>query len=835
MAQEKRLKTNIVKSEGPADAKIFFIGEAPGEEEDYELRPFVGSAGQLFNRCINSKSIIRSEVRVGNIFLQRPPANKINYYFRDKSNRHPTWEGEEHIEKLRKLLVELREGEDLNLVVALGAIPTRILTGKNRITKWRGSVLPCTLVDGLKVYPTFHPSGVMRAMQEQEEKKVFGEKKKRVQNMLPLFLLDLDRIKEQAEFKEIRRPEREFYINLDLDDILTRLKEYTENNVDCAVDIETLPSETGPLLWCIGFSNSPAEAFTIPFLRGQRFAWSLEEEVQIVKAISKYFQSEAKKIFQGGGYDLAVLGRYYGLRVKSGTYEDTMWCHQANYPYIRKGLDNLASIYTWEPYYKDEGKVHFGKRSSDSAEFRYNCRDCAVTREIFPVTRRDAHELGTWQNYQRTIDNFPSHLGMTLRGVRIDVKKKSKLTKDFREKAESQRIAIQELVEQEHNPNSSDQNRKLLYGYLGMDIQYNRSTGKVTTDKEALQKLAKRYRKDTLQGKVVSHILKFKKFDKLASTYAEMELDTDGRVRTSYNYVTTWRTSSSGSPFVFDLRKKSQAGGNLQNIPVRSEEGRLIRQLFIPDEGKELLAADYAQAEAMDVAYESENLELIDQFLDKSIDVHWEYTRLIFDIPESVNYIPRAKFRDKYTRQDHTLKELRNIGKATRHGTNYDEGPYRFQSELAKHGFHLEFSVCKKILAAAKAKDPMLAEWKRKIREALKADRFLISSIGDKRSTQARLDDNTYRAFYAFSPQNTVGRMLQIGIQRIHDRYLDRIEPLLNVHDEVVTQIDPKDRAWAIKKIRECMTIPIEIHGREMVIPVDFKVGLNWGEMKEIK
>jgi DNA polymerase-1 len=423
---------------------------------------------------------------------------------------------------------------------------------------------------------------------------------------------------------------------------------------------------------------------------------------------------------------------------------------------------------------------------------------------------------------------------MTLRGVRINVEEKNRLTKDFGARASANHNKVTELVGKEYNLNSWQQNQQLLYGHLAMDFQYDRSSGKVTTDKEALQKLSQKYRKDTLQGKVVRCILEFKKFSKLASTYAEMELDQDGRIRTSYGYVTTWRTSSSGSPFVFNLKKKDQAGGNLQNIPVRTEEGRMIRKLFIPDPGKEFLAADLKQAEAMVVAYESENLELIEQFNDESIDVHWEYARRVFDIPSAVNYLPKAKFRDHYTKEEHTLWEFRYIGKRIRHGTNYDIGPFQFQATLAQDGFHLPFSTCKALLLAAKAKDPMLAEWKRKIRETLKAQRFLVSSIGDKRITQARMDDNTFRAFYAFSPQNTVGRILQIAIQTIHDNYLSWIQPLLNVHDEVICQIDPKDRLVAIDAIRDAMEIPLEIHGRTLVIPVEFKAGPNWGELREV-
>ncbi len=824
----KRLTTNIIPPDGPLNAKICFILEAPGEEEDLGGKPAIGTAGQFFDRCITSKGLLRSEVLVHNVFTQRPPNNKVNYYFQDKSNKKPTWEGEEHIEELRKWL---RTKVKSNLIVSCGGPSTYILTGKYGITKWRGSVLPCTLVEGFKVYPTFHPSYVQRLMQEEQETKLFGEKKKKAQNALPLFLRDIERILIQSEFPEIQVLERKFEIDLSLKEILEKLDYLTQNQVDCAVDIETLPDETGPILWCIGFSPFPSDAFTIPFIKGRRFAWSTSEEAKITNAISRYFLSNAKKIFQNGGYDLAVLGRYYGLRVKEQSYDDTMWLHQSSYPYIRKGLANLTSIYTWEPYYKDDGKVHFGKRSADSAEFIYNCKDCCVTREIFPILRRDAQELRTYEGYHRTIDNLPSHLAMTLRGVKINLEAKENLSNEFKSKAAEYQSRVESQIGTSINLNSSDQVRKLLYGFLGLDIQYNRSTGKATTDKEARQKLIKKYRGSS-KGEVVNWIDGFKKFSKLSSAYASMELDTDGRARTSYGYVSTWRTNSFGSPFVFNLKKKSQAGGNLQQIPVRTEEGRMIRKLFIPDEGKEMLACDLAQAEAVCVAYEAEDLVKINQFLDDSVDAHWEYAKTIFDIPPEVKYLPKAKFRDRYTNEDHTLKELRDLGKTTRHATNYDEGPFKFQASLVTFGFHLPYSTCKKILYKAKS-DPMLMQWKRGVREKLRANGYLDSSIGDRRYSQARMDDDTFRAFYAFSPQNTVGRILQIAIQRIHSE-CPYVDCLLNVHDEVVTQIYPKDRARAIKDIRERMEQPIEIHGRTMTIRCDFKVGPNWGELKEI-
>lgn len=830
MPSHERLKTRIVPPVGPATARICFVGEAPGAEEDSAGEPFIGSAGQLLRRCMKQTGLIFSECIVGNVFLQRPPRNQITYYFQDKGCKLLTWEGQEHVDKLKQHLTYVRDSTEVNVVVALGRIATKILTGKKRIDRWRGSVLPCTLVEGLKVYCSYHPSYVQRLMNEQDEQKLAGVKKKQAQNVLPVFLRDLERVVIQSEHPNLPQEPREFSIDLSYGELLERLDYLLRAKPDTAVDIETLPSDYGPLLWCIGFAPSPAEAFVVPFIRSWQFAWPVEKEAQLLQRISEFFLSDANKIFHNGGYDLGVLGRYYGLRCKDGSYQDTMWLHHASYPYIRKALAVLASIYTWEPYYKDDGKVHFGRRTADSQEFIYNSRDCCVTREIYPIVQRDAKELNTWSGYRRTLDCFPSHLSMTLRGVKIDRDKKEKLSKKFFSESAYHASQVNELAGGDYNLNSPDDKRRILYGFLGLDIQYNRKTRKPTVDKEALQKLKKKYPKEP----IVNHILEYQKYAKLASTYAEMVLDQDGRVRTSYNYVSTWRTSSSGSPFVFNLSKKGQAGGNLQNIPKRTPEGKEVRKLFVPDEGMLMGGSDLGQAEDRVVAWLARNLAVMEQYRSGKVDRHWEYTKEIFDIPDSVPYNADAKFKDHYTNDSHRLSEYRNLGKATRHATNYDMGPYQFQANLASYGFHLPYSVCEKLLGSAKSKDPFLAEWKRSIREQLKATRTLVTPLGRKRQFFGRLNDNTFRAAYAFIPQSTVGEFLQLAIQEIWERFT-YIQPLLNVHDEVIFQIKPEDKARAIRDIRSAMERPLIINGEELVIPCDFKFGPSWGELKEIK
>lgn len=822
----ERLTTNIVPAYGPLDAQIAFIGEAPGEEEDRSLEPFYGSAGQFHIRCLKQVELSKQEVIHHNIFCQRPPRNDINYFFQDAKNTKPTWEGEEHIEQFRQWL-SARVGT-LNLVVALGATAMYVLTGKKRITKWRGSVLPCTLVPGLKVYCMNHPSWVLRLINEPEERTI-GPNKQWRQNALPLYLIDLKRVVEQSSFPEIKYQERVFDISLSFQELCARLAMLRDmESGTIGVDIETLPGIDGPIVWCIGFSPSPDYAFVVPIVKGQRLFWTVQEEAQLWRLISQIFLNNTKKVFQGGSYDLSILGRYYGLRVHAGTYEDTMLCHHAAYPYLKKALETLTSIYTWEPYYKDEGKVHDGKRSSDEGEFLYNAKDCAVTREILPITHRNARELGFWSGYRRTLSVFPSHLGMMLRGIRVDMKAKDLLGQEFSEKANFYQDKIKETTGISCNAGSNNEIQRILYGYYNMPVQYNHKTKRVSVDKDAIARLTKRYTGQGEEALILDCITNYRKFSKLASTYTGMEVDSDGRIHTTYSWVSTFRTASSESPF--------GSGGNLQNIPVRTEEGRMVRRLFIPDEGMVFLAGDYSQAEARVVDWEAENFPAMAMYA-SGADAHWEKARITFQIPGDVVYNSETKnnlFKDKFTKQEHPLHALRRLSKTIKHAGNYGEGPVRLQNTLAVEGFYLELSTCKALLAQAQRADPFTVEWQRKIREKIRASRELTSSFGRKRKFLGRLNDNLWRSAYAFSPQNTVGEVLQVALQAVWS-ILDYLQVLLNKHDEIMVQCKPEDLEKARDDMRDCMTIPLLIHERELIIPVDFQKGPNWGDLEDWK
>jgi DNA polymerase I-like protein with 3'-5' exonuclease and polymerase domains/uracil-DNA glycosylase len=837
------LTTTRVTYDGPIDSDVVFIGEAPGSEENYRGIPFVGSAGQLLDRCLRSSGIGRSEILIWNVFRQQPPGNDVGYFYKDKKKTVLTEEGQKHVDELRVWLYKLSKNRrELGigpwLIVALGEVAMNHLTGKRGITKRRGSLYDCTLVPGFKVYTTYHPSHVNRLINTPEEVKLQGEKKKDSQNVLPVFMRDLARIKYLLDNPEHKNIERQLKIIREcsegvaaLDGLIDAAEEaenHDDPKIEVSIDIETFPHISGPILWCIGFAPSPSYAFTIPFLENQKFVWSTKQETLLLQAISRVFLHPwINKIFHSH-YDVVVLGKTYGLRCFPGTYQDTMVAHQMNHPYLRKSLALCSSIYTWENYYKDEGKEALGNRN-DTQEFIYNMKDCAVTREMWPIIKDESFQLGTNTNYETSMYVMPSLVEMEIRGVKIDQEKKQRLTIDFAQRAKDYEEKIKILIDDRTiNLNSSCQLSKLFYNKLGCEEIYSRKTGSLTTDKDALNKLLKRYPTPTSTiHQVLVNLVEYRKFEKLSETYTSLSTDQEGRIHTSYGFVSTLRLSSSESSF--------GGGGNLQNIPVRTEEGRMVRELFIADEGKTLIACDLAGAEAREVAWLAGDERLINLFLE-GWDVHWEKTKRIFSFPADLELHKDEMISDIYTGTAHKMKFYRDLGKTIVHAGNYLMGAEMLQIILIRQGVWLELSVCKKLLAADRAANPLTVKWQQDTIEEVKATRTLITALGDVRIFRGRLNNNLFRSAIAYRPQSVVGRITQIGIQKITDDLgkLD-VDILLNVHDEVICQAPDEKVDEIIPMVQARMMLPHELRGRTLTIPTEVKIGKNWGSLKEYK
>jgi len=355
-----KVTTNIITSPNPSNnprllpveatwpvspsCSIALVGEAPGETEALEGKPFIGSSGRLLDGMLRAAGVDRSKCLVTNVFMSRPPANQVSYFFAKKGDvvtayppfgKHgfvkAEWAGE-----LDRLKIELEQFKP-NIVVALGATALWALCGRDGITAFRGTVLASTLVPGLKVIPTFHPAYIMRQYDDR-----------------PTVTADLAKAVQESGFPEIRRTAREIWIEPSWGDILLFEKRHMQNMSILTYDIETDPWVSKQML-CIGLAPNPTHAIVIPFIDKRKPGWNywptLAHEMKVWQWVADKLQDPSyKKQAQNGLYDIQWLARY-GIKVRGET-EDTLLLHHSLQPELRKGLDYLGSLYCNEAPWK---------------------------------------------------------------------------------------------------------------------------------------------------------------------------------------------------------------------------------------------------------------------------------------------------------------------------------------------------------------------------------------------------------------------------------------------------------------------------------------------------
>lgn len=852
------LSERVVPAVGPERAKILIVGEAPGAEEDLAGMPFVGGAGRVLNGMLQEAGIERGECRITNVVNQRPRGNDFAALYEDKARTRPT---QVLLDHYARLAGEIRDVAP-NLVVALGNEALKALTGKSGITDWRGSVVPGDACgNGVKTLATLHPAAVMRS---------WGDR--------PVVVRDLKKAKYEGQFAAILRMPRDFLLYPPMAQVREELQRLRRERRRVAFDIETATGQVN----AIAFSDDPQWGMTIPFwFERSGSLYALEEEAEIWELIAALLEDETvPKVAQNAQYDVLFLRGQMGIEVQ-GLEMDTMVAFHTVYPELPRGLGFLCSIYTDQPYYKDT--IHSSRRE----EFwQYNALDAMVTLEVSRGIEQDAREFGTWEFYLRGPHALLGPvMEMSWRGVRIDREARSEATRTLREEVEERTRALCASVDyavkcelckgrgytgrkravrrrgrpgdgagggcgeadgpagpdalvraggsgsgsgavdagdgtkpcapcggtgnvRGINPNSNKQLVEYLYGRLKLPMQKRkRSKGgeyreSAAADEEALRELQK-----VSDHPCLRLIIEIRERQKVISTYLEAPLSRDGRMRTTFDVAGTETGRLASRSFI------DGTGTNLQNIP---REGP-VKRMFIPDPGMVFVEADLSQAEARVVACLSRDRGLLEVFAAVGGDIHRGTASRLFRKPV-----------------EEVTEDERTLAKRCVHALNYGMGPKKFARTLG-----MEVKAAERLFHQYHATFPGIQCWHRETEARLRRTRVLATPLGRKRHFLGVFTDDLFRAAYAFVPQSTVADHLNAGLVRLagilRERSEIRAELLLNVHDSVLVQTPAERVEETVALIRECLFRPVEIGGLECVIPVDFKVGSNWGEMRKQK
>lgn len=522
----------------PTKAKICLIGEAAGyeEQQDSEKRPFVGSAGRLLDNLLLSSGITRSSCYITNVFKEHPYKNDVSKFITFKKNSFKlTTTGERHVKVLHEELFSC----NANVFVPLGRVPLAVILGLTGITKWRGSILetfiPRTLSDGtihqkrIKIVPTIHPSAAFR-------------------NFLYNYMIihDLKRALAESADNVVRLPKRNFIIK---PSFLTAM-EYLESckKLPCiATDIEVSNDE----LYCFSIAKSATDAISIPMVWGGQNYFTPDQEAEIMKSYGELCENPGiVKWNQNIIFDASFLIYLYGIKVTN--MQDTMVAQGILTPDMPKGLDFITSIYTREPYYKDDGKYR-NPKVSDYDYAVYSAKDSAIVMEVKDQLLADLKSQGNLETYYEQIKIIEPLLYATQRGINVNSNAMKEAAKEVREKIEEIKKELWELCGYKINPGSPKQVAE--YFYVKKKLPKYTKSGSVTTDEKALKRiLRKGYKEAAL-------VLAFRHWDKLRGTYLDIEIDPDNRLRCSFNPVGTVNGRISSSKTI------RQTGMNMQNQP----------------------------------------------------------------------------------------------------------------------------------------------------------------------------------------------------------------------------------------------------------------------------
>lgn len=838
-----------IRDDGKLSARLVLIGEAGGQHEAAQLKPFVGPSGWRLDEWWRAVGLDRRDFYMTNVYPFQLVRNDLKTV--------PAAELAHWTDALHDRLAAL---EGPVVIVPTGNTALRALTGKANIMKHRGSVYAYEDRRGrtIKVIPTIHPAATFRT----------PEWERRCRR-------DWERIAGDAAFPELRTPVREHFIRPTLHDVESFVRD-AEAADALAVDIET-PGRDGRIT-CIGFAATANFSLTVPTTLS--YWQTVERLTQVWALIRRLCAGPAEKVLQQFQFDA------FNLLDEGVRLANLRWCTLAM-SHCRDsteshGLAYQASVYTREPYWKDDVKDVDGEGPeripSMDDWWRYNGKDACVTRELLDVHHAALGRDGRLPFYERHYRSlFGPLLEMMRHGIAMDgptsVAAKVALLQEcagLRSQLcalagvplhRTTKLSKKEVAAGKQPGLSSKKLQVWLYQTLRVPEQRSRQTGRATADEVALKKLMQRYGQRPLEdmteaeralavqaaladgpkaqpkgavsvetGRMLTavgvRVLRHREQTKVAEFLDARALDPDSRLRASFKFTTaTGRLASDKNP--------RGTGRNVQNI------ARAVRHAFIPDPGCVFLEVDMSQGEdrivKMLLSRFAATAARRDELLWRARAKPWENDEHL----RAASALFKQDYADlqaRYARKEPLVRQWRDLGKRTRHGASYDEGAQTL-ADVALKEMDLaltaaEASVC---LQTIKDADPELALWHGDVRQRVLRDRCLVTGWGRMLLYDyVRLDDDAYRQGYAFEPQSTLVDLVnQYGLVplrtwRREQGLLDVVKPHVQGHDSILLSTPPQHAYAVLDFLWKSLERPRAYGAEPLTVPVTAKLGMNW-------
>lgn len=566
-----------------------------------------------------------------------------------------------------------------------------------------------------------------------------------------------------------------------------------------AIDTETTGTEPMEAeLVGMSFSDAENRAYYIPVPANR------EEALKIVNELRPVYENEkSMKVGQNIKYDMIVLWNY-GVCVK-GPLFDTMLAHYVLQPELRHNMDYLAEIYLhYRTIHIDEligpkGKNQKSMRDLPPCDvYRYACEDADVTLKLKNVLEKELKEQGAEHLFHEIeMPLVPVLVHMETNGVRIDTEALKQSSEHFTVRLQEIEKDIYEMAKETFNISSAKQVGKILFDKLRIVEKAKKTkTGQYVTSEEVLQ---------SHRGKhaIIDKILEYRGLKKLLSTYIDslpqLINPRTGRIHTSFNQaVTATGRLSSSNP-------------NLQNIPIRDEDGKEIRKAFIPDDGCEFFSADYSQIELRIMAHLSGDKNMTDAFC-SGHDIHAATAAKIYK--QDINRVTANMRRKAKTANFGIIYGISVFGLAERMDVSRQEA-----KELIE-GYFETYPQVKEYMD----KSIQVARENGYVETIFRRKRFLPDINSRNAVVRGYAERNAINA----PIQGSAADIIKVAMSRIYRRFQSnnlKAKMILQVHDELNFSVPEAEKELVQKIVIEEME-----QAYRMLVPLraDCGWGKNW-------
>ena len=614
------------------------------------------------------------------------------------------------------------------------------------------------------------------------------------------FPADGANLNENSSFESLKTTTHDYKLVENEEDLL-KLRDYFLTNKILSLDTETTStSAIEAELVGLSFAVKEFEAFYVPIPA------NCEEALRIVNIFKVVYENEKiLKIGQNLKYDLEVL-RNYDIHL-AGPMWDTMIAHYLIQPELRHNMDYMAEIYlNYQTIHIDEligpkGKNQKSMRSLlPSQVYEYAAEDADITLRL---KNKLEPELKKFESedlfYNIEMPLMPVLAEMEMNGVCLDTESLAETSKQFTARMNEIEARIYELAGEQFNIASPKQVGEILFDKLKIIEKPKKTkTGQYVTSEEVLQQLRNKH-------EIVADILEHRGLKKLIGTYIDalprLINPRTGHIHTSFNQtITATGRLSSSDP-------------NLQNIPIRGEDGKEIRKAFIPEPGCLFFSADYSQIELRVMAHLSQDENMVEVFREGK-DLHAATAANIYKKPI-----------DDVTRDERTKSKRANFGiiyGITVFGLAERLDIPRDEAKMLIDGYFTTF--------------PQVRDYMEKSKEIARQNGYVTTLFGRRRYLPDINSHNaTVRGFAERNAinapiQGTAADIIKVAMIHIYERFKRegiKSKMILQVHDELNFSVYPDEK----EKVEQIVLEEMQ-NAFQMKVPLvaDSGFGSNWLE-----